>query len=70
MIHTALLIFAVTIYICSVSFLYLKDFLPNGSQNALSLTSYNFPFLANKNLDLRKQYTAQPDFLNRRAHSI
>ena len=46
MIHTALLIFAVTIYIASVSFLYLKDFLPNGSQNDLSLTSDNFPIFS------------------------
>ena len=29
MIHTVLLVFAVTVYVCSVTFLYLKDFLPN-----------------------------------------
>ena len=73
MIHTALLIFAVTIYVCSVSFLYLKDFLPNGKPKMLSIISYflQFPlFLANKNVDLRRHYATQPDFYNRRAHSI
>ena len=28
MIHTTLLVFAISVYICSVAFLYLKDFLP------------------------------------------
>ena len=28
MIHTTLLVFAISVYVCSVAFLYLKDFLP------------------------------------------
>ena len=40
MIHTTLLVFAISVYICSVAFLYLKDFLPacNGILTTVQFT--------------------------------
>ena len=40
MIHTTLLVFAISVYICSVAFLYLKDFLPacNGIPTTVHFT--------------------------------
>ena len=43
MIHTTLLVFAISIYVASVAFLYLKDFLPacNGVQIDVKLEDSN-----------------------------
>ena len=59
MIHTTLLVFAISVYVASVAFLYLKDFLPacNGVQIDVKLEDSMIIFFSSK-LTIRQETAA------------
>ena len=73
MIHTTLLVFAISIYVASVAFLYLKDFLPacNGVQIDVKLEDSNDNTLAqNSQYDRRQQQIFSQQQYRPKSYSI